>query len=140
MSRRVLFEINVLLDVLTQREPFFNEAGWLWTLAEKRQVEGLVSAMSLPTSYYLMRSEVGHRRAISGLKAVRSVFEIVELDDLMIEQAIEGGFGDFEDGIQACAALRANADWIVTRDVRGFRKSQVPALQPAELIARLRES
>lgn len=135
--RQVFFDINILLDVLIKREPFYDKAAVLWTMAEKRQIQGFVSAMSLPTSYYLLRQVVTQRKAISGLKAVRSIFEVVQLDGIMIDQAIEQGFIDFEDGVQACAALRASADTIVTRDVRGFRKSQVPAVTPSELLATL---
>lgn len=137
MSRRVFFDLNVLLDVLTCREPFFEDAAELWTLAERRRIEGVISAMSLPTAYYLLRRAAGRRKALSGLKAMRSIFEIVELDATLIDQAIAGGFADFEDGVQACSALRAEADCIVTRDARGFRKSDVPAVRPAELLASL---
>jgi len=137
MIRHVFFDTNILLDVLTERQPFFEDAALLWTMAEKRQIEGIVSAMSLPTAYYLLRRVVGHRKAITGIKAVRSIFEIVTLDHHMIDQAIDADYSDLEDGIQACAALRAGADCIVTRDPKGFRKSDVPVLAPETLIASL---
>ncbi len=137
MIHRVFFDTNILLDVLTEREPFFDEAAQLWSLAEKRQIEGLVSALSLPTAYYLLRHAAGHRKAITGIKAVRSIFDIVTLDQNMIDQAIGNDYPDLEDGIQACAALRAGADCIVTRDPKGFRKSDVPVLAPGTLIASL---
>jgi len=137
MIPRVFFDTNILLDVLTQRQPFFDDAALLWTMAEKRQIAGVVSAMSLPIAYYLLRREVGHRKATTGIKAVRSIFEIVTLDHQMIDQAIDGGYADFEDGIQACAAVRAGADCIVTRDPKGFRKSDVPVVAPETLIVSL---
>lgn len=137
MTRRVFFDTNILLDVLTAREPFFDESAALWTMAEKRRIEGVVSAMSLPTAYYLLRRVVGREKAATGIRAVRSIFEIVTLDHQIIDQALDSGFADFEDGIQASAAFRAGADCIVTRDPKGFRKSGVPVLLPSALIAAL---
>lgn len=135
MMRRIFFDTNILLDMLTEREPFFESAAALWAMAEKRQIEGVVSAMSLPTVYYLLRRVVGHRKAMTAIKGVRNVFEIVPLDKRMIDQALDGGFGDLEDGLQACAALYAEAECIVTRDPKGFRQSDVPAMSPEALVA-----
>jgi len=135
MKRRIFFDTNVLLDVLTRREPFFDHAAALWAMAERRQIDGMVSAMSLPTVYYLLRRIAGHAKATKAIKGIREVFDIVPLDREMIDQALDGGFDDLEDGIQACAAQRAEAQCIVTRDPKGFRRSQVPAIAPDKLIA-----
>lgn len=85
--------------------------------------------------YYLLRRVVGNSKATTGLKAIRSVFTLVPLDQQLVDQALEGRFADFEDGIQACAALRANADCLVTRDPRGFKYSAVTVMTPEALIA-----
>lgn len=135
MARRILFDINILLDVLTMREKFHIAAGQLWAKAETREIEGIVSAASIPTIYYLLRQFGDHAKALKGIKAVRDIFEVVSLDPSMIDQAIDSPIRDLEDAIQSCAATRAKADFIVTRDARGFRKSDVPAISPEALLA-----
>jgi hypothetical protein len=45
-------------------------------------------------------------------------------------------FADFEDALQAAAARSAGASFIVTRNVKDFRFSQVPALSPREFLNR----
>jgi len=137
MARRILFDINVLLDVLTEREPFYLLASELWAKAERREIEGVVAAASIPTTYYLLRHFAGHAKALTGVKMVRDIFEMIELDRSMIDQSIDSRFNDLEDAIQACAAARAKAEFIVTRDAKGFKKSDVPAISPEALMAML---
>jgi hypothetical protein len=55
-------------------------------------------------------------------------------------QALALGFSDFEDAVQAACAPRINADWIVTRNLRDFRKSPVVARPPGAVLAAIRAS
>ena len=45
---------------------------------------------------------------------------------------------DFEDAMQVGAATACAADVIATRNVRDFRNSPIPAMTPAQVVARLR--
>jgi predicted nucleic acid-binding protein len=137
MACRVLFDINILLDVLTRREPFHIMATELWARAERREIEGVISAASIPTIYYLLTHLADQDKAMVGVRAVRDIFEIIALDQTLVDQAIDHPASDLEDAIQACAAIRAKADYIVTRDAKGFRKSHVPAISPEALLANL---
>ena len=44
---------------------------------------------------------------------------------------------DFEDALQSATAQRIQADYIITRNVKDFRPSKVPAFTPSELLARI---
>lgn len=137
MTQRIFFDINVLLDVLTEREPFYFVASELWAKAERREIQGVVAAASIPTIYYLLRHIAGHTKAVAGVKMVRDIFELVELDRSMIDQAIDSRFNDLEDAIQSCAALRAKAAYIVTRDAKAFKNSDVSAISPEAMMGML---
>ena len=45
--------------------------------------------------------------------------------------------GDFEDAMQVAAARACDAEFIVTRNERDFAQSPIPALSPADAVARL---
>ncbi len=130
MSHRLFLDTNVLLDHLLDREPFADDATALWSMAERREVVGLVSAISFNFVYFIVRHEAGERAARRAIKGMRDIFEIVEVDAQIIHQAIDSGFGDFEDGMQHACALRGRASHLVTRDLPGFRRSQVPVVRP----------
>ncbi len=131
---RALVDINVMLDVLARRESFVADAVEVWSAAEIGRVRGLVSADSFSTLYYLLRRASNHRTALRGMGLIRDVFEIVPLDDQIIHQAMDSPLGDFEDAIQYHSAMRGKADCIVTRDLKHFRKAELPVLAPADFL------
>jgi len=135
MSDRLFFDINVLLDHLLDREPFADDATELWSMAERGEVTGCIAALSFNFIYYIVRHEADERTARRAIKGLRDVFEVVEVDAQVINQAIDSPFKDFEDGIQHACVLRAAATHLLTRDEKGFRRSDVPVISPDAYLA-----
>lgn len=130
MSDRLFFDTNVLLDHLLDRDPFADDAAELWSMAERREVVGCIAAISFNFIYYIVRHEANERAARMAIKGLRDVFEVVEVDAQIINQAIDSKFGDFEDAIQHACAQRAGATHLVTRDGAGFRHAEMPVVAP----------
>jgi predicted nucleic acid-binding protein len=132
----VLVDTNVLLDVLQQREPHDAAAARVWKLAEERQITAYVAAISFNNVYYIARKQLGKAAALDAVKLVRGVFGTVPLDEAVVDAAITAGTSqDFEDSIQSISALRASANYIVTRNVDDFSYRTVPAVTADELLA-----
>jgi predicted nucleic acid-binding protein len=134
MSDRLFFDANVLLDHLLDREPFADDATELWSMAERREIAGCISAFSFNLVYYIVRHQTDERTARRAIKGLRDVFDIVEVDARIINQAIDSGFPDFEDAVQHSCAVRAKTTHLVTRDVAGFRRSEVPVVAPVDYL------
>ena len=137
MTHRLFFDTNVLLDHLLERDPFADHAMALWSLAERREVVGLISAISFNFIYYIVRHEGDERAARLAVRGLRDVFEVVEVDAQIIAQALDSPVRDFEDAIQYHCAIRGNADCLVTRDLHDFRHAKLPVLAPDAFIASL---
>lgn len=60
------------------------------------------------------------------------------VDQLVIEQALNLPYEDFEDAVQMMAAVRSGAEYLVTRNVQDFKVGPLPVIQPAELVALLK--
>ena len=54
-----------------------------------------------------------------------------------LEKAAEKKWSDYEDAVQCVSSERVDADYIITRNVRDYRESPVPALTPSEYLMRL---
>lgn len=132
---KVFFDTNVILDVLANREPFVADSAAVLSLVEARTVEGFVAAHSVTTLFYLLRREVGSRRAREVLMDLLRVLEVVAVDQDRIFQALAMDWDDFEDAVQASCAAKAEVDYLLTRDQDDFRGSYVSVLSPAEFIA-----
>ena len=134
---KAFIDINVLLDVLAQREPFYADAARLWSLAERGRITGFISVISFNNVYYVVRRAAGKGKAEAALTLIRDVFTAVDLTGQILGQAIDAGFGDFEDAIQFHSALHVEACCLVTRNPHHFPLDSVPILSPNEFLVTL---
>lgn len=132
---RVLLDINVVLDVLATREPFADEAEAVLRQVEAGAIEGLVAAHTVTTLHFLLAKHLSKAKIRKVLTDLLHVVRVVPVDEDRIRHALSMNWADFEDAVQAACAEKAEAEYIVTRDKRGFRKSPVRVVTPAELLA-----
>lgn len=128
---RVLFDLNVVLDVLAQRQPHYPDAARVWVYVESGQMEGLLAAHSVTTLFYLLRRQLGLSQAKVALHDVLRVFQVAPVDQEVIRAALILDWNDFEDAVQATAAVAAGAAYLITRNEADFAGSPVPAIHPA---------
>jgi len=132
--KRILFDTNVVLDVLLDRQPHVEASAAAWAAVEAGKSEGLLAAHAVTTIHYLVRKELGNARARRILSAILDVFGVAAVDGAVIQEALQLPFSDFEDAVTAAAARSAGCDCIVTRDPRGFRGSPIRCLAPDAVI------
>jgi predicted nucleic acid-binding protein len=130
----VFLDTNVVLDVLAEREPFYNDSAAVCTLAEQGQIRGLVSVLSYANIYYVVRRKRDRRAANRSVRLLRDAFVPVACDEQILGQAIDAGMKEFEDAIQFFSAVHSHADCLVTRDPGHFPRSTLPILSPAEFL------
>jgi len=135
---RILFDTNVILDVLLDREPFSLPAAKLFSLVEAGGISGYVCATTVTTIYYLARKVIGTQAAVEEINKLMKLFEIAPVNRAVLDAAISSGFKDFEDAVVYEAAVYKEAQGIVTRDLDGFKKSKINIYSPEELLLMLK--
>jgi predicted nucleic acid-binding protein len=128
--KRVLVDVNLVLDVLLDRQPHVEGSAAVWTAIETGSSEGLLAAHAVTTIHYLIRKELGAAKAKRTISAMLRVFHVAAVDGRVIQDALELPLPDFEDSVTAAAAVLAGCDYIVTRDPKGFRGSPIRCLTP----------
>lgn len=129
-----LFDTDVVLDLLLDRKPFSEAAAFLFSKAEEGEIQGYVSATSITTNYYLASKTIGTKKAKWATRKLLSFLEVASVDRVVIEGALEGRYKDFEDGMIAEAARQIHANAIITRNIKDYKTSSVPAHSPAEML------
>ena len=128
--KRVLVDVNVVLDVLLDRQPHVEGSAAVWAAIETGSCEGLLAAHAVTTIHYLIRKELGAARAKRTVSAMLRVFRVALVDTVVIQHALELPLPDFEDAVTAAAAQLAGCDYIVSRDPKGFRGSALRCVTP----------
>ncbi len=134
---RVLFDTNVALDLLLDREPFAADAERLFSLADSGDLDGVLCADALTTVDYIAAKSLGTATTRRMLDDLLRICAIVPVDRAVLERALRLDSPDFEDAVVHEAARAAGAEAIVTRDTAGFSGGTVPALDPLELLSTL---
>jgi len=132
--KRILFDVNVVLDVLLDRKPDAEASAGAWVAVETGMAEGFLAAHAVTTIHYLVRKEIGAAKAKGIISAILRVFGIAAVNSAVIQEALQLSCPDFEDAVTAAAARLASCDYIVTRDPKGFRGSPVRPLPPEAVI------
>ncbi|MDP2722020.1 MAG: PIN domain-containing protein [Bacteroidales bacterium] len=131
---RLFLDTNVMLDLLGERDPFYVSAAKIATLADKRSLQIIVSALSYATISNFLTKYDGLEKTKDKLRKFKVISEICELDDVIIEKGLNSDFSDFEDSLQYFSALRAECDIIITRNGKDFKKSEIPVMTPDEFL------
>lgn len=134
---KVLIDTNVILDVLCNRSDFIEDSLKIWKLCEVKKIEGYISALSIPNIVYILRKELIPQKTMEIISRLMTIFEVVELKPSDLKNAAEMCLTDYEDAVQMCCAKRIKVNYIVTRNVRDFKESIVPAFKPNELLDRI---
>lgn len=133
---KVLLDTNILIDVLAKRQPHYPDSAAVWTLAEEGRIEGIISAISFTTVFYVVRKLSDLETARGALVLLRDAFTSVGCDARIIGLAIDSDLKDFEDAVQYYSALEAHADCFLTRNTSDFpRSGDCPVLTPTEFVA-----
>ncbi len=134
---RILFDTNVLLDVLLKRDPWMIESSAVWRAHDEGKIVGHVMACAITDIFYVARRLAGLETAHTSVRICLKAFAICVVDHQALEQAHALPGNDFEDNLQIACASHAGLDAIVTRDKKGFQTSTISVLTPAELLTQL---
>ena len=132
--KRILFDTNVVLDVLLDRQPYVEASAAAWAAVETGISEGMMAAHAVTTIHYLVRKEMGIAKARRIISAILRVFGVAAVDGVVVQEALQLPLSDFEDAVTAAAARLAGCECIVTRDPKGFRGSPIRSLTPEAVI------
>lgn len=131
---RILFDTNVVLDVLLNREPHARTAARLMAQVNERRIDGLLGATTVTTIHYLATKAVGPAAGRRHVSTLLSLFDVAPIGKATLVGALALRFRDFEDAVLHQAAREAGATGIVTRDPKGFASSRLTVYTPGELL------
>ena len=134
---RILFDTDLVLDVLLDRRPYSDRSATLFALVERGAIAGFLCATALTTIHYLCAKGIGPEDGRSSVQALLRLFDIAAVNRQALEGALDSGFKDYEDGVAHEAARNIQVDAIVTRNLADFRSSRIPVHSPEELLALL---
>jgi len=134
---RLLIDTNIVIDLLSKREEFYQESADLFSRADKKEVALAISSLTLANTNYILTKLKSAKEAKEILRKFKVLVEVLSLDDKITELALsDDNFPDFEDGLQYYTAIENQIDIIITRNKKDFKNSKIPVLTAKEYLAR----
>lgn len=134
---RLLIDTNIVIDLLSKRDKFYDEAADLFSRADKKELELTISSLTFANTNYILSRLESSKGAREILRKFKVLVELLTLDDKITELALsDNSFLDFEDGLQYYSAIENQIDVIITRNKKDFKNSKIPVLTAKEFLAR----
>lgn len=125
--QKLFIDTNIVVDLLAQREPFYSESALLFSRADKKKIKLGVSSLTIANIHYILQQQMSASKAKMVLRKLKLIVDIYPLDNKIISLALNDDmFTDFEDALQYFTAIEHKQDAIITRNVKDYKKSQLP--------------
>ena len=132
---KALIDTCIIIDFLQKREPFDKAAYQILRASAADLFTGCITAKSATDIYYLMhRHTHSDQAARSQLNSLLALVSVLDTDAEDIFHALSSNVRDFEDAVMSETAARNHLDHIITRNIRDFANSLIPACTPDEFL------
>ena len=133
--KNIFIDTNIVLDLLGRRDPFYEDAAKLFSLADRGKVKLYVSSLTIANSNYVLSKLKNAKEARVILLKFKILVVVLELNDKIIELSLnDESFKDFEDGLQYYTAVENQSDIIITRNLKDFKSSKTPVMTASQYL------
>ena len=133
---KVLIDLNIFIDVLQKRQEFLKASLQIVKQALTGKLTGCLPAHSVTTGVYICSCHGNGTRKDDALSLILDKrIAVIPCDRKILLEARKLGFADHEDAVVAVSAKKARCKYIITRNVKDFAGSPVPAITPADFLA-----
>jgi predicted nucleic acid-binding protein len=138
---KLLLDTNIVIDLLARRLPFYDSAAEIFSFADKNKLKLYVSSLTFANTNYILSILTSSAEAREVLRKFKVLVKVLPLNDKIIDLALnDNDFNDFEDGLQYFTALQYNQNAIITRDLKDFKKSNIPVMTAEQFLKAMASS
>ena len=132
---RIVIDANVILDIVQKREPFFADSYQALRKAVEADTECLISASAATDIFYMLRKSFqSAAKAKETLEQLSQLVTFADVQGMDVHTALMRSMPDFEDAVVDAVAERNGAIYILTRNIKDFAGSIVPAITPTDFL------
>ena len=134
---KILLDTNVVLDLLMQRELFYEDALEIFSSIELGKIDGYLCATTITTIYYLVSKSCTKKKTDEIIENLLQLFKVAGVVKEVLLLSLKNNGVDFEDSVIYTSAKIAQVDLIISRDKKGFKNSKVAVKTPKEFLVSL---
>ncbi len=134
----VLIDTDVLLDIALMRKDFYKDSMKIIDLAEDKKISGFIAWHTLSNLYNLTSSASKKGKSKEFINDLLEFIQVANTNTSSAIKAVKMDVPDFEDALQISSAIECNANYIITRNIKHYRKSIIKAVTPTQFLSFLK--
>ncbi len=131
---KIFVDSDIILDLLAKREPHYIHSAKLFTLIDRQEIAAYASPLIFVNLHYLLKKLTSNAAALKSLRKLKTLINILPIDERVIEQSLNSDFNDFEDAVQYFTAVNNGIDLILTRNKIDYKKSKITVATAEEFL------
>lgn len=121
---------------MTNRQEFQDDAAKVFTICTGGLAQGFFSSNSVCDLHYVLHHHLHDEHLTrNALETWLNLIGVLDVSGEDCLKAIQSKTTDYEDAVMEQTAKRNGCDYIVTRNLRDFALSPVPAISPRQFIS-----
>lgn len=136
MKDKLFLDTNVVLDLLGEREPFYDAIAKIVSLSDKGKIQLTVSALTYSTIFYILSRFEDKEIVKEKIRKFKIVAQTSDLTDKIIDKGLASKFKDFEDALQYYSALKSGCSIIITPNGKDFKLADISVFSPDEYLSK----
>jgi predicted nucleic acid-binding protein len=131
---KVFVDSDIVLDLLSARQPHYKYAAELFSLADENSIKIFVSSLTFANVNYILSKQLSAVQARKMLLKFKTLISVLSVNDKIIELALVSDFHDFEDAIQYNSAIENDISTLLTRNLKDYKKAEITILTPQQFL------
>jgi predicted nucleic acid-binding protein len=125
MNEKIFIDSDIILDVLLERELFYDSSAEILDLGVAKKVNLFTTAVVLANVFYFIRKKYGIEKSKELLRRLRLFINILPIEENIVDMTLNSKIGDFEDGLQYFTGKAHNVTVLITRNIRDYKEKSI---------------
>ncbi|MBP9084325.1 MAG: PIN domain-containing protein [Bacteroidia bacterium] len=131
---KVFVDTDIILDLLAGREPYYQYAAKLFSLADSGKLEICVSSLTFSNLNYILSKQFSVAQARKKLLTFKTLVTVLNVNEKVVDLALNSDFKDFEDALQYFTATEFKVTTLLTRNLKDFKKAEIAVLSAEQYL------
>lgn len=131
---KVFVDTDIILDLLSSREPFYSSSAHLFSEADKGKIKLHVSSLSFSNLNFILSKQYLSEQARKKLLKFKTLVTVLAVTDKVVDLALSSDFKNFEDGLQYFTAIENNIKTLLTRNLKDYRSAEIPVMTAEQFL------
>ena len=138
---RIYLDTCVIIDYLSSRVPFSEDAEKILTLVANNKIYAYISASSITDIHYILKKHFQDEQITRKyMIKVLSLIEILDTLSYNIKTVFDSPINDFVDALIEEISYQNKLSYSVTRNTKDFKNSRVKIATPKKLLTIIKNS